>query len=400
MTQAPPVEPSQHERILFVHAHPDDETLATGGTIATLIDSGAHVTLLTLTRGEHGETIPADLAHLAGDPEALGSHRERELADAAEALGIRDHRILGNDNARLAGRAPRRYRDSGMVWVGDETADAYAGPRDEVDPHSLLAADYGELVTDVATVVADVKPTAIVSYDAHGGYGHPDHILAHDAASHAAEVLGVPYFAIVEPHPEPENAGTIIRVDVSKVLDRKRAALRAHRSQLTLDGDTITHPGGQQHELATVERFMRQHTAPLAPTSPPGIATKVISIALTALAGALIGALGTLTHQLGSEAGDAIGIGVVLALLLVILALSGLRLITRTRTLAATAGIALVAVVAAMASYSPGGSVIVPANSAGIVWAYGVPIVAAIIIGWPRIQRYDGQTTKKGRASP
>src|SRR5690606_25034302 len=102
------------------------------------------------------------------------------------------------------------------------------------------------------------------SYDAHGGYGHPDHILAHDAASHAAEVLGVPYFAIIEPRATDAARSDIIRVDVTDVLDRKRAALRAHRSQLTLDGDTITHPGGQQHQLAAAEYFTRPRT-----TEPP-----------------------------------------------------------------------------------------------------------------------------------
>lgn len=394
------IEPTPAQRILFVHAHPDDETLATGGTIATLIDSGAHVTLLTLTRGEQGEIIPHDLQHLAHDPEALGNHRKGELDAAAAALGIRDHRILGDSNARLAGRAPRRYHDSGMTWVDNAGAQgAVAGPRDELDPRSLLAADYGELVTDVATVVADVTPTAIVSYDAHGGYGHPDHILAHDAASHAAEVLGVPYFAIIEPRTKHGPAEGIIRVDVTEVLDRKRAALRAHRSQLTLDGDTITHPGGQQHELATTEHFQRQRPAVAPPARPTGAPTKAASIALTAAGGAIVGALGTITHQSWAGTGGSVGVGTILALALVALALGGLRLVTRTRTLAATAAISLVIVVAAMTTYSPGGSVLVPDNPAGLTWAYGVPILAAIIIGWPRIQRYDGETTTKGRAS-
>ena len=104
------------ERVLFVHAHPDDETITTGATIATLVENGAAVTVLTLTRGERGEVIPVDLASLEGDLEALAAVREAELAQALSHLGVRDHRFLGNPDARWAGRTARRYVDSGMRW--------------------------------------------------------------------------------------------------------------------------------------------------------------------------------------------------------------------------------------------------------------------------------------------
>lgn len=389
---------SSNERVLFVHAHPDDETLATGGTIATLIDAGADVVLLTLTRGERGEVIPDDLAHLVDDPEALGSHREEELAQAAEALGIRDHRFLGDERARLAGRQPRKYRDSGMVWLPVSEADLdavvaagesrqVAGAPDELDSESLLAADYGEVVTDVATVVADVRPTVIVSYDASGGYGHPDHVLAHDAASHAAEVLGVPFFAIVDPVTASPH---VVRVDVSAVLQRKRDALAAYRSQLSLEGDTIVHPGGQRSTLGTVEAFERQRAveAPLASVDSYGAGAKTIGGVMAVAAGATVGALGTVNHQVGLVIAEQTwAVGVVLSLLLAGFLLAGLRLVTRGRWLALLAGAAMVAVVALMATLSPGGSVLVPDNPAGVAWVYAVPIIVAIIIGWPRIQR-------------
>lgn len=386
------------ERVLFVHAHPDDETLATGGTIATLVDAGAEVVLLTLTRGERGEVVPGDLAHLIGDPEALGSHRAGELAKAAEILGIRDHRFLGDERARLAGRRPRTYRDSGMVWLDVSTADLdarvatdesmlVAGAPEELDPGSLLAADYGEVVTDVATVVADVRPTVIVSYDVSGGYGHPDHVLAHDAASHAAEVLGVPFFAIVDPDTESPH---VVRIDVSPVLHRKRDALAAHRSQLTLDGDTIVHSGGQRNRLGTVETFERRRAVerPVVSVDSFGAGAKTAGGILAIAAGATVGALGTVNHQFGLLVGEEPwAIGVVLSLLLAGLLLAGLRLVTRGRWLALLAGGAMVAVVALMATLSPGGSVLVPNNPAGVAWVYGVPILVAIIIGWPRVQR-------------
>ena len=378
---------TSHERVLFVHAHPDDETLATGGTIATLIDSGAEVVLLTLTRGERGEVIAPGLAHLADDPEALGTHREGELAAAAQALGIRDHRFLGAAGARLAGREPRQYRDSGMVWIGGGSV---AGVPDDVDPESLYAADYGELVTDVATVVADVRPTAIVSYDVDGGYGHPDHVLAHDAASHAAEVLGVPYFAIVDADNRSAGNSTAIRVDVSPVLARKRAALAAHRSQLALEGDTIVHPGGQRQPLGAVEAFelRRAVEAPIVSVDSFGAGVKTAGGVVAVVAGAVIAALGTANHQFNPWGDDGeLSLGVVSALALVTIALVGLRLVTKGRWLALLAGVAMVAIVALMATVSPGGSVLVPDNAAGVAWVYGVPIIFAIVIGWPRIER-------------
>ena len=91
---------TQPERVLFVHAHPDDETIATGGTLATLVDSGAVVTLVTCTRGERGEVIPADLQDALASQEALAALREAELRKAVGILGVTDHRFLGEENAR------------------------------------------------------------------------------------------------------------------------------------------------------------------------------------------------------------------------------------------------------------------------------------------------------------
>lgn len=108
--------PDSREHILFVHAHPDDETISTGGTIATLLDAGASVTLLTCTRGELGEIVPAELQHLHGD--ALGVYRETELATAVRALELTDFRFLGSENACAQGAAPHRFSDSGMQCGG------------------------------------------------------------------------------------------------------------------------------------------------------------------------------------------------------------------------------------------------------------------------------------------
>src|SRR5258708_24881076 len=101
--------PDGGHRLLLVHAHPDDESIGTGATMAKYAAEGAGVTLVTCTLGELGEVIPPELAHLAADADGgLGEYRIGELAAACAALGVTDHRFLGG---------PRRGRDSGVVGL-------------------------------------------------------------------------------------------------------------------------------------------------------------------------------------------------------------------------------------------------------------------------------------------
>ena len=112
----------EQARILFVHAHPDDETSSTGATMAHYAQKGAEVYLITATRGELGEVTPPQLQHLeVGKPgctdngEALGEYRVGELNGALEALGVHHHLFLGQEPATAKG-VPALYRDSGMAW--------------------------------------------------------------------------------------------------------------------------------------------------------------------------------------------------------------------------------------------------------------------------------------------
>src|SRR3954467_5327222 len=108
--------------MLLVHAHPDDETLGNGATMAKYAAEGAQVTLVTCTRGEEGLVLVPELEHLAAPrDDRLGAHRETELAGAMDALGVRDHRFL--DTVALPGEEhPAHYRDSGMAWDADRRA--------------------------------------------------------------------------------------------------------------------------------------------------------------------------------------------------------------------------------------------------------------------------------------
>jgi N-acetyl-1-D-myo-inositol-2-amino-2-deoxy-alpha-D-glucopyranoside deacetylase len=156
-------------RILFVHAHPDDETIGTGATMAHYAARGAHVTLVTCTLGEEGEIHVPELARLdAAQADQLGGYRIVELARACRALGVRDHRFLGG-----AGR----YRDSGMM-----------GTAANEHPRAFWRADVDTAAGELVEVMHELRPQVLVTYDPDGLYGHPDHIQAHRVAMRAAEL--------------------------------------------------------------------------------------------------------------------------------------------------------------------------------------------------------------------
>ncbi len=241
-------------RLLLVHAHPDDESIGTGATMAKYAAEGASVTLVTCTLGELGEIIPADLRHLAWDADGgLGQYRIGELAAACAALGVTDHRFLGG-----AGH----WRDSGMM--GTPTNDL---------PGCFWQADVDEAARALLPVIEEVRPQVLVSYDDNGFYGHPDHIQAHRVAWRAFELAdgkiskfyatAMPKSVLAEamallqedgtttsevggadfsrvssvddlPFGTPDEQVTT-EIDASDYLDAKLAALRAHVTQIAVD---------------------------------------------------------------------------------------------------------------------------------------------------------------------
>ncbi len=154
---------------MFVHAHPDDETIGTGATMAQYAADGAHVTLITCTLGEEGEIHVPELAQLeAAQADQLGGYRIGELFASCRALGVTDHRFLGG-----AGR----FRDSGMMGL----------PANE-NPRAFWGADLDEAAKLLLPIIDEIRPQVIVTYDENGFYGHPDHIQAHRVAMRAAEM--------------------------------------------------------------------------------------------------------------------------------------------------------------------------------------------------------------------
>jgi len=285
-------------RLLLVHAHPDDEVIMSGLTMARYADEGVGVTLVTCTLGEEGEVLVPDLANLAAsDEDRLGQHRIEELAEAMRIIGVEDHRFLGG---------PGRYRDSGMVFDDRGYATALETVRDD----SFWRADLLEAAAHLVAIIREVQPQVVVTYDEFGNYGHPDHIQAHRVATYATALAAVrPYrpdlgpawqvakvywtanseselrelirarraagdtttFEGVDPDGEmPFRAASdddlTARIHAPELAARKTKAMRAHASQIAADGEFFA--GGD--DVWTTEWFVLAAGTPgcPAPGSP------------------------------------------------------------------------------------------------------------------------------------
>ena len=276
--------------LLFVHAHPDDETLTTGLTMAHYVRAGHPVHVLTCTLGEEGEVIPPDLLHLdAAHDDALGPYRAEELARAMAALGT-TWEVLGSDPAR---GVLSRYRDSGM-----------AGTPSAANPAAFVNADLAEAAALVAEVLRRTRPAVVVTYDAQGGYGHPDHIQTHRVT--CAAVASLPaheqpaLYAVLTPrswaredrewlaaHPELTGEWSVPAVDGDyppsvvadplvthavqdpEALPVQREALSQHVTQVTVRGDVYALSNDIAARLAGREGFARLDPATGEVAAPP-----------------------------------------------------------------------------------------------------------------------------------
>jgi N-acetyl-1-D-myo-inositol-2-amino-2-deoxy-alpha-D-glucopyranoside deacetylase len=268
-------------RLLLVHAHPDDESITSGATMAKYVADGAHVTLLTCTLGEEGEVLVPEFRQLAADEaDQLGGLRIGELAEAMRALGVTDHRFLGG-----AGR----FRDSGMMGTASNDHPR-AFWRAAKDPDVFDAA-----VAAAVEVIREVRPQVVVTYDDNGEYGHPDHIMAHRVATAALDRAADPAFGAGAPWsvaklywtatPKSElqrgfdalrAAGDAAPFGVADVEElsfgiddalvttavdgaghgaQKMAALAAHRTQITVDSPFFALSNMLGREVLSVEYY-------------------------------------------------------------------------------------------------------------------------------------------------
>ena len=267
-------------RLLLVHAHPDDETINSGAAMAMYAAAGVAVTLVTCTLGDEGEILVPAVAHLAADrDDALGPYRHNELVHATAALGVADVRVLGGAGC---------WRDSGMAG-----SPAHDHPRSFVKAAMEPVPDDVDgrpsAVVQLMQVICDVRPHVVVTYDAHGGYGHPDHIKAHDITHAAVNAMSNQWsvskvYACARRRSLEESdraalaalgsdapfaVGTdgfgwavadsaiTTAIDATAFLDDKRGAMRAHATQISVseDGQWYALSDGIGARLRGVEYF-------------------------------------------------------------------------------------------------------------------------------------------------
>ena len=257
--------------VVFVHAHPDDEAIATGGSMAELAAAGHRVVLVTATVGELGE-IPEGMLI---DGESLADRRVVELAEAGRILGVARQAFLG-------------YHDSGM-----------AGEESNQRADSFAAADVEEAANRLAKILDEEHADVLVIYDEHGGYGHPDHVQVHTVGVRAADIAGTPrvFMATMDRgflqslaeqaspgggegwSPPEDTAGDMqtmgepssritTEVDVTKWIDGKRDAMRAHATQISEESFFLAMPPEVFEMVWGQEWYIR--IRPEAPNPFPG----------------------------------------------------------------------------------------------------------------------------------
>ncbi|MBM3674763.1 MAG: GlcNAc-PI de-N-acetylase [Actinobacteria bacterium] len=246
------------------HAHPDDEAIATGGTMARAAAEGHRVVLVLATRGELGETpgMPSGLAH----DERLAEIRTAETEAASRILGVARVTYLG-------------YHDSGM-----------AGEPTNHHDGCFAAADLDEAAARLAAVLTEEEADVLTVYDENGGYGHPDHIQVHHVGRRAAELAGTPrvYESTLNrdhiiglmraraaelgeladmPDPDDFDMGSpaaeiTTTVDVRDFVGEKRAAMAAHASQISGESFFLQMPAEAFREAFGWEWFIRRGPRP------------------------------------------------------------------------------------------------------------------------------------------
>ena len=288
-------------RALFVHAHPDDETITCGTTMARYAaEPDTSVTLVTCTLGEEGEILVPEVAHYAAEHEdRLAELRHDELAAAMAALGVRDWRLLGGAGT---------YRDSGMIGTP---------PNDRAD--CFWRADLLEAATHLVAIIRELRPQVVVTYDEFGGYGHPDHIQTHRVTTYALALAAAPSFrpeagpahevakvywtamprsviragiealrasgevggfAAMNPDDLPfavDDSVITTAIDGSAWIDAKMDAMRAHATQITLDSGFFALSNNLGSPALSTEYFRLVHGSPAAPFDAEGRETDLFA---------------------------------------------------------------------------------------------------------------------------
>ena len=366
------------KRLLIVHAHPDDESLFTAHVIADRIAAKSEVKVFTLTRGERGKVKLDELKGLEGNLAAMGSFRTGELLEALKVFGNVQHAFAGT----------RAYLDSGMrinPWGKP------AKPRD-LDEMALSAAATNVIADDIYAQIIDYKPDAVLTYNRRGGFGHPDHKMAHDATAMAVRRVSkklksrAPQFWVIAEPREPFDA----EFGNAKTAQIKKAALEAHASQVAVNAETYSVVPGKEIRYDRPERIRKS-----SPSALLGIRSAFTFLWAMPL-GVLVGLAGTMMHQVKANDAGQTAIGLIVALVMTASLAISLRLLRRSRGALYLVTATLAATVFWLAQRQPGGELFIPGNNAGNIWAYGSIGIFALVILFPKVQPGAWRRSSRG----
>jgi N-acetyl-1-D-myo-inositol-2-amino-2-deoxy-alpha-D-glucopyranoside deacetylase len=366
------------KRLLIVHAHPDDESLFTAHVIAERVAAKSEVHVFTLTRGERGKVKLDELKGLEGNLSAMGSFRSSELMEALSAFGGVSHSFAGT----------RAYLDSGMRInpFGKPTK-----PKN-MDELALSAASTSVIAEDIAAKIIEFKPDAVLTYNKRGGFGHPDHKMAHDATAMAVRKIAkkqkgrAPQFwVIAEPR---EKFDVEIGNDKTAVV--KKAALEAHASQVAVHAETYSVVPGKEIRYDRPERIRLS-----SPSVFVGLRSAFTFLWAMPL-GVLLALAGTMMHQVRADNSMQTPIGLIVALVMTGALALALRLLRRSRGALYLLTATLAGTVFWLAQRQPGGELFIPGNDAGTAWAFGSIIICALIILFPKIQPGAWRRSSRG----
>ncbi len=366
------------QRLLIVHAHPDDESLFTGHVIAERLAAKAEVFVFTLTRGERGKVKLEELKSLEGNLAAMGAFRSGELREALAAFGDVKHAFAGT----------RAYLDSGMRL---NPLGRPAKPR-KLDELALSAASTSVIADDILKLIQEFKPDAVLTYNRKGGFGHPDHKMAHEATAMAIRMFAkkrkgrAPAFWVIA---EPGERFDV-EIGDAKTAIIKKAALEAHSSQVSIGAETYSLVSGKDFRYDRTERLRQASPNPLVHLRP--ILTFFWAIPL----GFLLGIAGTLLHQVRATDETGTSIGLIVALIMTGSLALAIRLLRSSRGALYLLAATFASTIFWLSQPQSDGTLLIPGNDLGNFWAYGsLGLVAAIIL-FPNIRAGSWRKSARG----
>lgn len=368
------------KRLLVVHAHPDDESIFTGHIIAERLAAGAEVYVLTLTRGERGKVKLEELKGLEGQLRAMGAFRSGELKVALSELKKAGTKLQHS----FAGT--RAFLDSGMRInsMGRPTK------KNRTDEMALASASTAVIAEDIERVMNEFKPDAILTYNSKGGYGHPDHKMAHHATAMAIrhyrrQKRRAPQFWVLA---EP-NERFDVAIGDAKTAKFKRAALEAHSSQVSIFPETYS-IGATETRYDAPERIRRATPSPLVHLLP--VLTFFWAIPL----GVLLGLSGTLLHSIKTTDTSEFPIGLTVALTMVASLALALRILRNSRGALYLMTASFLTTVYLLSQRQPGGEVLIVANQVGDTWVYASMAICALIMLFPKLNPSSWRRSASG----